>query len=127
MSWKFVGKSLTLALHELLLSMFGGAPGLLNEGALESALSRPLHALSYGTPDAADLAASYLFGLARSHAFVDGNKRVALAVACVFLRDNGFDFRFDDGEAVVIVNLIASGGMVEDDIAAWIRPKLAHQ
>ena len=69
----------------------GGARGLRDEGLLDSALARPQNILAYyPAPAIAELAAAYAFGLAKNHAFVDGNKRIAFAAADVFLRINGW-------------------------------------
>ena len=67
-------------LHTETLRLFGGRPGLRDLNLLESALARPQHVFGYREDaDLADLAAAYAFGLARNHAFVDGNKRAARA------------------------------------------------
>ena len=60
-----------------------------DQGLLESALARPLQLAHYGKPDAADLAASHAFGIARNHPFIDGNKRTAFIAAELFLALNG--------------------------------------
>jgi len=75
-------------------------------------------------PDAADLAAAYLYGLARNHGFSDGNKRTAWVVARLFLADNGYRLRFDPAEAVRTVEAVASGTLAERDLAAWFRDRL---
>ena len=77
MNWRFVDRQVLVMLHEESLAEHGGAPGLRDQGLFESALARPLNLAQYGEPDAAALAASYGVGLAKNHAFVDGNKRVA--------------------------------------------------
>ena len=81
---------LAIAIHEEQLRIFGGPPGLRDRGMLESALGRPINKWSYGESDLAALAASYAFGIARNHPFVDGNKRLAFAAADVFLRIDGW-------------------------------------
>jgi death-on-curing protein len=62
-AWRWIDKRALLALHSESLAQHGGAPGLRDEGLLESALSRPLNLSAYGTPDFADLAAAYGVGL----------------------------------------------------------------
>ena len=89
MSWRWVDKRLLLILHDESLAEHGGASGLRDEGLLDSALARPLNLLAYGEPDAADLAAAYGLGLAKNHAFVDGNKRAAFLAVGLFLALNG--------------------------------------
>lgn len=63
---------------------------------MESALARPQNLMAYGEPDLSDLAAAYAFGLAKSHAFVDGNERTSFAVCVSFLAINGFALPVDD-------------------------------
>ncbi len=52
---------------------------------LQSALARPMNVAAQGDQDAAALAASYAFGIARNHAFIDGNKRTAFVAAATFV------------------------------------------
>ena len=77
--------------------------------------------MAYGDPDAAALAASYAFGIAGNHPFVDGNKRTALVVAETFLNDNGFALAASDPELVVLIEGLAAGEINEDDLADWLR------
>ena len=111
---------LVLAIHEEQLRQFGGPPGLRDEGLLESALARPLNKYGYGIDDLAALAAAYGFGLARNHAFVDGNKRIAFLAMITFLGLNDIDFVVPEAEAVVIMLGVASGEIDEDGLARWI-------
>ena len=110
-----------LAAHDEQLSEHGGASGLRDRGLFESALARPKNLVAYGTPDAAALAAAYGFGLAKNHAFIDGNKRVALVALETFLVLNGFSLVADDGQAVMVILSLAAGSFSEDDLAGWIR------
>jgi death-on-curing protein len=81
-----------VAIHERLIADYGGSPGLRDEGLLESALARPMHLFTYGKPSLAELAAAYAVGIAKNHAFIDGNKRTAFVAAAVFLERNRFAF-----------------------------------
>lgn len=112
---------LAIAIHEEQLRIFGGPPGLRDRGMLESALGRPVNKWSYGESDLAALAASYAFGIARNHPFVDGNKRASLLCLVTFLGLNGIDFAADEAEAVVIIRGLAAGEVDEDGLARWIR------
>lgn len=79
------------SIHREVLAAHGGAPGLRDEARLESAVAAP-RATMLGEPllaDPVEVAAAYLFYLCRSHPFVDGNKRVALATCLVVLSENG--------------------------------------
>jgi death-on-curing protein len=118
---EWVSKAVVLALHEEQLAEHGGSPGLRDEGLLESALGKPQNLLSYGQPDLADLAAAYAVGLAKNHAFVDGNKRVSNVVTLTFLLLNGADLKTDDTEQVRVWLAIADGTMSEERVANWIR------
>jgi death-on-curing protein len=112
---------LITAIHEEQLREFGGAGGLRDAGALESALARPLNRYHYGTEDLVALAAAYGFGLSRNHAFVDGNKRTAFLAIVTFLGLNGVEFSVPETEAVVMMLALASGEIDEDGLQRWIR------
>ena len=79
-------------MHAEQLALFGGPSGIRDAGLLESAINRPVNRWHYGEVDLARLAAAYAFGLARNHAFVDGNKRIAFQAMMVFLRINDVPF-----------------------------------
>jgi death on curing protein len=121
MSWRWIDKRLLLILHDESLAEHGGASGVRDEGLLESALARPLNLLAYGDPDAADLAASYGVGLAKNHAFVDGNKRAAFLSVGLFLAMNGFRLNASQADATLTVLAVASSEMDEATFASWIR------
>lgn len=110
-------------IHERQISEHGGSSGLRDEGLLLSALARPQHLLAYGepSPDAAALAASYAFGIARNHPFIDGNKRTALVVARTFLLLNGSDIEASQEEKYLTFLRLAEGSLTEEELAAWIR------
>lgn len=123
-AWRWVGLALVQAVHDRQIAEHGGPSGIRDRGAVESALARPRNLAAYGEPDAASLAAATLYGLARNHGFVDGNKRTAWVVARLFLADNGFRLRFDPAEAVRTVEVTAAGTLSENDLAAWLRARL---
>ena len=112
---------LVKAIHDHQLRLFGGPPGLRDQGALESALGRPVNKWAYESADLAELAAAYAFGIARNHPFVDGNKRAALLSLVTFLGLNDIDFVADEAEAVVIIRGLAAGEVDEDGLTRWIR------
>jgi len=107
-------------IHEELIAEHGGSSGVRDNGLLETAFARPQKLLAYGKPSLAELAASYVFGIARNHPFVDGNKRTALMAAYVFLRLNGQRLIAPEAEAVVMVLEIAAETCGEAEFAAWI-------
>ncbi|MCO5063158.1 MAG: type II toxin-antitoxin system death-on-curing family toxin [Rhizobiaceae bacterium] len=110
-----------LAMHEEQLRLHGGAAGIRDEGMLESALNRPLQKATYGEPDLCELAAAYLFGIAKNHPFVDGNKRTALAAADTFLYFNGLELEAEDEDLIQFVLMIAAGEIDEEGAAAFFR------
>ena len=85
----FIHREVVETLHRFQIEAFGGIHGIRDSGAFESALSRPINENAYGEDDLITLAAAYLFGLAKNHAFLDGNKRIAIVTAGVFLERNG--------------------------------------
>jgi death on curing protein len=119
---RWISKKGLLMLHEESLAMFGGASGLRDEGLLDSALARPLNTHAYN-PDStlADLAASYGFGLAKNHAFLDGNKRAAFLSIGVFLSINGHKLVADQVDAIQTMLAVAAGELGEKGLAAWIQ------
>jgi death on curing protein len=119
--WRWINKQALLLLHADSLAEHGGAPGLRDEGLLDSALARPLNLVAYGSPDAADLAASYGVGLAKNHAFVDGNKRAAFLSVGLFLALNGLRLKVGEAQATLTMLAVAAGGVEEARFAAWIR------
>jgi death on curing protein len=120
-----LNRSIVEALHAAQIREHGGQPGLRDEGLLESALARPVNLWSYDEGvDLAALAAEYGFGLARNHAFIDGNKRIAFVVANVFLLLNGCEIEAAEPEAVNIMLGVAEGSLTREELAAWVRSRL---
>ena len=110
-----------LALHEMMLSQYGGSEGLRDENMLESALAKPRHLFACGEPTMSDLAASYVCGLVKNHPFIDGNKRTGLMLGAGFLERNGYEFHASEAEAVVHTLALAAGEMSEAKYAAWLQ------
>lgn len=114
-----------VAVQKILVADHGGLAGIRDSALLESALSRPKQQIAYGDEyGLPELAASYCFGLARNHPFVDGNKRIALTIAGVFLEMNGFTLVASEAEAVLMIEKIASGEVEEVALAAWIADNI---
>lgn len=103
----------------------GGMPGLRDEHALEASLARPRQRCAYGDDaDLADLAASYGYGLCRSHPFNDGNKRIAFLTMAVFLGLNGHEIEAPETEVVVVMTGLAAGELEEAGLASWLRSRM---
>ena len=110
------------AIHFDQIRAHGGLPGIRDENALESALARPLNRWAYDAGcDLAELAAAYGYGLATSHPFNDGNKRVSFLAMYVFLSVNGLEIEADETEVVDLMVAVASGRCGEEDLSDWLR------
>ena len=108
-------------LHAESMQLFGGAPGIRDEKLLESALGRPRNKWHYDSEiHISELAAAYGFGLAKNHAFIDGNKRIALLAIRTFLYVNGWRFVPDEVETVTVIEGLAAGTVDEKMLADWI-------
>ena len=121
---RWISKRALLLLHDESLAQHGGASGIRDEGLLESALARPENLAAYGTPDLAELAASYAFGLAKNHPFIDGNKRAAFLASGLFLALNGQRLVVGQSEATQTVLDLAAGEITEEAFAHWLRAHL---
>jgi death on curing protein len=110
------------ALHFQQLKRFGGLYGIRDEGAIESALARPINQWAYGqADDLAALAAAYGYGLARSHGYSDGNKRIAFVGMAVFLDLNGAVLEAPESDVVEVMLRVAAGEQSEVQLASWLR------
>ncbi|OYX59907.1 MAG: death-on-curing protein [Sphingomonadales bacterium 32-64-17] len=119
--WIWIATEVALAAHAEQLAEHGGADGVRDSGALESAMARPQNLVAYGEPDVAALAAAYAFGIARNHPFADGNKRTAAVVSETFLMLNGYALAASDAELVVTILALAAGELSEEELADWFR------
>lgn len=115
---------LVIAIHDEQLRLFGGPEGLRDRGGLESALRRAPNRFHYGSNSLAELAAAYGFGIARNHAFVDGNKRTAFLSIVTFLSLNGVEFDVPEADAVIAIRSLAAGEMDEAGLTRWIADNL---
>lgn len=121
---RWLTRTMVDVIHSELLREHGGAPGIRQGGEdlIESALARARNRSAYmPESDLASLAAAYLYGLARNHGYVDGNKRVGFACAATFLRLNGVRLTAPEPEAYDAVIGLVEGRYSEEQIAEWIR------
>lgn len=126
---KFISQVAVLKIHKDLIEKIGGSMGLRDEGLLDSALAQPkqafngcfLHSTIY------EQAAAYLFHLVKNHAFVDGNKRVALATTIAFLEVNGYKLTLSKSEVEELVLAVANNKKNRDDVTdifqTYVVPK----
>jgi len=121
--WLEVGE--IYAIHEFMLSRFGGAVGVRDDGLLQSALARPQQLFTYEepAPDLCGLAAAYAAGIVKNHPFVDGNKRTGFTAAGVFLLNNGLELTASEVEAASMVIALAASEMDERTFAQWLRER----
>ncbi len=120
-SWVWLDIRDVLAVHDARLAEHGGLTVIRDQGALDPALARAPNLAAYGSPDAAELAAAYGFGIAKNHPFADGNKRSALVATEFFLELNGYSLVADDVTCVLTILSLADGTLSEAELAAWIR------
>ena len=119
--WRWLSSDVLYAVHAEQLAEHGGLAGLRDANTLEPALARPEQLEHYGSPDGAELAAAYGFGIARNHPFSDGNKRTAFVATELFLVLNGFELQATDADCVITMLGLAAGDIDEASFAAWIR------
>lgn len=120
---EFLDFDVGLMLHDAAIAAYGGNPGLRDQGLFESAMLRARNRCFYADqyPDLYDLAAAYASGLVRNHAFNDGNKRTAWAVAITFLNLNGVEIKVSRPDALAAVIGLATNALEEEGFAAWLR------
>ncbi|HHK9580450.1 type II toxin-antitoxin system death-on-curing family toxin [Citrobacter sp. Cb008] len=121
MNYNFLAPELVIQLHDSILAITKGLPGVKEPELVEAVCSHVLNLAHYeGIDDVYTLAAMYLVAIARGHVFNDANKRTAAAAALFFLADNGIDtpdfMRLSEPTV-----LAAQGLMTVDDIAAVLR------
>lgn len=120
----WMDEAFVVRIHDLVVASTGGATGIRDAGLLSSAVNRPQQHLAYSDakPDVFDLAAIYAEGIARNHAFVDGNKRTAFATAGIFLELNGHVLNVErNNEQQTLFENIAQGGVTRQELAQWYR------
>lgn len=119
---KWISKVQALYIHGQTIARHGGSSGQRDEGLLESAVARAENFYAYGQTDLCMLAAAYGQAIARNHAFIDGNKRTAYAVAGLFLYLNGLVLHIPSVEAQIkLFEDVASGKVSMEELAAFYR------
>jgi death-on-curing protein len=122
----WLSRAFLLATHDLLLAEHGGARGVRDGAALESVLAAPRNLAAYGEADLFDLAAAYAQSCVRLHPFMDGNKRVALVAAGVFLAWNGRTLQASETDAVAAILALVTRRMDQAEFAGWLRASCAR-
>lgn len=121
LAWRWIKENSVLAIHDEQIREHGGLAGVRDMPLLQSALAQPQNLEAYENPDIADLAAAYAVGIARNHAFLDGNKRTAWVVTETFLLKNGYELIASDRDGVMTMLAVADGTMSEPELAIWVR------
>ena len=118
-----------LQIHELQIEKFGGAAGLRDPAALELAVARP--AMTFGGedlyPDVPSKTAALMHSLVMNHAFVDGNKRVGITAAELFLRLNGYRLDASNPELEELTVTVAGGELDAEALAIWFRQRISRE
>ena len=113
-----------LAIHARAIEEFGGLHGVRDAGALEATLTAVENRAYYEQATLTTCAATYAYHLTQAHAFLDGNKRVAAAVAEIFLELNGAELRTTDEEIVAEFLAIAAGQVSRQDVEQWFAQRV---
>ena len=116
-------------IHAAVLTAFGGADGIRDQGLLESAVAAPQATFAGQSPfsDLIEIAAAYLFYLCRNHAFVDGNKRTAMVAAITFLRLNEIEPSPDGPQWEALVLDVAASRIDREETTARLRKLLRRR
>ena len=110
-------------IHQLQLTEHGGASGIRDQGLFESAMDRPKNLFAYSDPAPTlfQIAAAYAFGLAKNHAFIDGNERTAFVVCLSFLKQNGIVINASPEMRYLTFYALAAGDLTEAELGEWLH------
>lgn len=121
---EFLSLDDVLETHAEQIAAYGGSDGIRDVGLLESALAQPeaMFGGQYLHADVLEMAAaSPLFHIVKNHPFIDGNKRVALECALLFLQINGHSVETTDEALVELVLQTIQGQATKQQIAEFFR------
>ena len=121
----YLSKEQVLSLHEKIIKATGGSHGLGDDSALESAIARPCATFDGDDlyPSPAEKAAALMHSLAMNHPFIDGNKRIAVTSAELFLEINGYQLTASDDELEEITLALASSKLDKDELMVWFKQR----
>ena len=124
---EFLPKQIVIYFHEQLISLYGGASGIFDEGLLDSALEQPkaMFEGSYLQDSLAKMAAAYGFHICKNHPFIDGNKRVALVAMDTFLQKNGYEISASEKDVYEVIMKLASGNLTKAELTGWLEVNIA--
>lgn len=117
----YLSAAQVLFIHSRLLAETGGTAGVRELGLLEAAVARPQATFDGSElyPDIHSKAAALMDSLVNNHPFVDGNKRVGITAAALFLQRNGLDLTATNDELETFTLQVAQGGLTTAEIALW--------
>src|SRR6266542_1932148 len=125
---RWVNRLVIDAVHMDQLREHGGLRGIRDENVLESALARARNKWSYeDTRDLADLAAAYDIGIATSHPYRDGNKRIAFLAMTIFLGLNDYGLSASENDVVTTMLALADNRCTESELPSWIRSHMTER
>jgi death-on-curing protein len=110
-----------LEIHKRMLALHGSAPGVRDEGLLDSALARPRRQFACASQSMIEMATAYTAGIVQTHPFIDGDKRTGFVVGNLFVEMNGFVFTASEAEAAQVVLELAAGTVDKTGFAAFLR------
>lgn len=118
-----VTTEIALNIHQDIVENDGGLAGVLNLGALESALKSPLQTFdgAYLNPDIYHMTAGLLISLSKNHPFLDGNKRTAVVVTCIFLEFNGYKLTIPESALIPFVLDIVENKINKEQLVAYLK------
>ena len=116
-----------LLIHADQIRRYGGSHGVRDLGLLSAALAMPEASFGgvYLHPSLAEMAAAYLYHIARNHPFLDGNKRAALATALAFVWLNDRHLEAGEDELTDLVVGVAAGRVAKAEAAVFIGARLS--
>lgn len=125
---EFLSVNDVLAIHEQVVSLFGGSAGVRDMGLLQSAVHRPMQAAGYEDLTAPQAASLLAQSIIQNHALIDGNKRSGFFSMVVMLERNGYDFEAEAPDIVYAIKGLAAGQMSAEAFTSWVeRCSVAHQ
>jgi len=125
---RFLDSVMLRTMHTDLIRIFGGSYGLRDAGLLESAVARPRQFANYSSDaTVGKLAAVLCWGLVKNHAFIDGNKRIALAALVTFLKRNGYRLTCSEAEETAMILRAAASEITEGEFGVWVERSVAPQ
>jgi death-on-curing protein len=121
-----LGVDIVREIHAEVIKQFGGAYGIRDENLLTSAVLTPQSTFGGKSPyaDIVEIAGAYLFYICTNHPFIDGNERIAMMAAIVFLRLNGIEPAPDSDEWERLVLDVASSRITRDETTRRLRKLL---